>query len=135
MAVDVPVVLTIKFNGKVLAERTSLLISPGATWEAVARRRLEAVPGVDAESYLGTPLTVSLFRSADALPSDLVGAAISDPVGAGYALGYAFAVLNFTAPVHGCARPATVGTNPFTTMMGDAAASKRPIYIWQRSRR
>ena len=79
LAVDVPVVLTMKFNGKVLAERTSLLISPFATWEAVARQRLEAVQGVDAESFLCTPLSVSLFRSADALPSDRVGAAISDP--------------------------------------------------------
>ena len=90
MAVDLPVVVTIKFNGKVLAERTSLLLSPGTTWEGVARQRLEAAPGVDADSFLCTPLTVSLFRTADALPSDRVAAAISDPVGAGYALGYAF---------------------------------------------
>ena len=66
---------------------------------------------MDPESFLCTPLTVGLFRSADALPSDRVAAPISDPIDAAYALGYAFAVLNFNAPVQGCARPATVGAH------------------------
>ena len=58
---------------------------------------------MDPESFLCTPLTVGLFRSADALPSDRVAAPISDPIDAAYALGYAFAVLNFNAPVQSCA--------------------------------
>ena len=41
----VPLVVTIKMNGKVLAERTTLPVPPSATWEAVARMRLEAVQG------------------------------------------------------------------------------------------
>jgi len=36
----VPLVVTIKMNGKVLAERTTLPVPPAATWEAVARMRL-----------------------------------------------------------------------------------------------
>ena len=36
----VPLVVTIKMNGKVLAERTTLPVPPTATWEAVARARL-----------------------------------------------------------------------------------------------
>ena len=39
----VPLVVTIKMNGKVLAERTTLPVPPAATWEAVARMRLETV--------------------------------------------------------------------------------------------
>ena len=39
----VPLVVTIKMNGTVLAERTTLPVPPAATWEAVARTRLEAV--------------------------------------------------------------------------------------------
>ena len=79
------------------------------TWEAVARQRLNDV--LDAEqatSYQNAPLTVSLFQTAEHRPSDRVGAAISDPVGAGFSLGYAFAVLNFSAPVVGCVRPPMV---------------------------
>ena len=48
-------------------------------------------------------------------------------IDAAYALGYAFAVLNFNAPVLGCARPATVGTKPFTGMMGDAQRAAKPL--------
>ena len=79
------------------------------TWEAVPRQRLNDV--LDAEqvtSYQNAPLTVSLFQTAEHRPSDRVGAAISDPVGAGFSLGYAFAVLNFSAPVVGCVRPPMV---------------------------
>ena len=94
MAVDVPVVVTIKFNGKVLTERTSLLVvPPGATWEGVARGsglRLRRMWTLRA-SCARRSASASLFRSADALPSDRVAAAISGPVGAAYALGYAFA--------------------------------------------
>ena len=45
MAVDLPLVVTIKFNGKVVAERSTLLASPTATWEAVARQRLDDMLG------------------------------------------------------------------------------------------
>ena len=69
----------------------------------------------------------ALFRTADALPSDRVAASISDPIDAAYALGYAIAVLNFNAPVQGCARPATVGAKPFTGMMGDAYRAAKPL--------
>ena len=36
-------------------------------------------------------------------------------MGGSFALGYAFAVLSFTAPVYGCPRPPTCGANPFAT--------------------
>ena len=76
-------------NGKVLAERTTLPVPPTATWEAVARARLEAVhDAAEVQGYMSTPLAVSLFPTADHSPSDRVSAAISDTVAGGFALGY-----------------------------------------------
>ena len=58
----VPIVVTIKMNGKMLAERTTLSVPPSTTWEAVARMRLEAVLHADeVEGYVSMPLSVSLF--------------------------------------------------------------------------
>ena len=72
----VPLVVTIKMNGKVLAERTSLPVPPTATWEAVARVRLEAVlDAAEVQAFMSTPLAVSLFPTADHSPSDRVSAA------------------------------------------------------------
>jgi hypothetical protein len=54
---------------------------------------------------------------------DRVGASISDAVGGSFALGYAFAVLSFSAPVYGCARPAAKGINKLPQMMAAAAGT------------
>ena len=67
----VPLV-TIKMNGKVLVERTTLPVPvpPAATWEVVARARLEAVhDAAEVQGYMSTPLAVSLFPTADHSPS------------------------------------------------------------------
>lgn len=74
----VPLVVTVKFNGKVVAERTSVNVSPLQTWEEVARSRLETV---GATGFSDVPLKVSLFRTADQHDSDRVAAAVSDHVG------------------------------------------------------
>ena len=56
----VPIVITIKMNGKLVGERTTLSVPPTATWEAVARTRLEAVASVEeVSSYMSMPLSVS----------------------------------------------------------------------------
>ena len=90
----VPIVITIKMNSKLVCERTTLTVPPTATWEAVARTRLEAVASVDEVSYyLSMPLAVSLFQDAEHSPADRVGAAISDTVAAAAALGYHHVVL------------------------------------------
>ena len=41
-------------------------------------------------------------------------------MGGSFALGYAFAVLSFSAPVHGCARPAAAGAPVLPQMMARA---------------
>jgi len=61
-----------------------------------------------------------VFRTADQLPSDRFAAAISDPVGGAFALGYAHVLMGFTAPVYSCARRPSVGANPFVRMMDGA---------------
>mmetsp|Transcript_15929 Transcript_15929/g.34591 ORF Transcript_15929/g.34591 Transcript_15929/m.34591 type:complete len:142 (-) Transcript_15929:262-687(-) len=105
-------VVTIKFNGAVMAERTSISVSPLATWEEVARTRLEAVGETRPADV---PLTVSLFRTADQHGSDRVAAAVNDQVGPSLALGYPHVLLSFVAPVHGCTQRPAAGANPFAT--------------------
>ena len=110
------VIVTVKFNGKPIAERSSLQVPATATWEEVARVRL----GEQASTYAGKALKVDLFPNGHQRDSDRVGAAISDYVGGTFALGYSFAVLSFSAPIYGCARPAAKGTNKFPEMMAAA---------------
>ena len=99
-------------NGKVLAERTTLPVPPSATWEAVARMRLEAVLDAnEVQAYMSTPLAISLFPTANHSPSDRVSAAISDTVSGGFGLGYPHVLLTFSPPVYGCARPAARGVD------------------------
>jgi hypothetical protein len=114
----VPLIVTIKFNNKVIAERTSIMASPSDTWERIATLRLEAVGET---GFADAPLTVSVFRTAEQHASDRVGAAISDQVGPSIQLGYPHALLSFTAPTYGCARRPTSGSNPF------AAGSNNPF--------
>ena len=169
-----PVIITVKFNGKTVAERSSLPLLSTTTWEEAARLRL----GEQASDFASTPLTVHLFpngqqvnrpplvldrpclgldrscsgrslraptrsnrmskprtkcsiyarlRSLDdqclrcsQRECDRVGASISDAVGGSFTLGYSFAVLSFSAPVYGCARPAAKGVNMFPSMMAAA---------------
>ena len=115
---SVPLVVTIKMNGKVLAARTTLPMPPAATWEAVARTRLEAVlDATEVPSFMRMPLAVSLFPTADHLPSDRVSAAISDTVAGGFALGYPHILFTLSPPVYGCARPAARGVDALARMM------------------
>ena len=104
-----PIVATVKFNGRTLAERSPLQLLPTTTWEAAARLRL----GEQASEFMSLPLQVHLYPNGQQRESDRVGASISDAVGGSFALGYAFAVLSFSAPVYGCARPAAKGVNAF----------------------
>lgn len=117
----VPLVVTIKMNGKVLAERTTLPVLPNVTWEGVARTRLEAVFGVaEMQGYASMPLAVNLFPNANHLPSDHVSADINDTVAGAYALGYPHVLLTLSPPVYGCARPAARGVDAPARMMSDA---------------
>ena len=116
-----PVVVTVKMNGKVVAERTTLMVPPATTWEAVARMRLKAVLSADElASYASMPLSVGLFRSADMLPSDRLNEPISDCVASAHALGYAHVLLELSTPVYGCARPPARGVDATARMMADA---------------
>ena len=111
-----PLVVTVKFNGQIISERSSLQLPATATWEAAARVRL----GEQASEYMSLPLQVHLYPNGQQRESDCVGASISDAVGGGFTLGYSFAVLSFSAPVHGCARPPAKGVNMFPSMMAAA---------------
>ena len=122
----IPLVVTVKMNGKEVAARTTLPVPPSATWEAVAKMRLAAVlDAAEVEGYMSAPLTVSLFPSADHLPSQRAGAAISDTVASGFTLGYPHALLAFSPPIYGCARPAARGVDAPARMMVDAAKQVR----------
>ena len=71
-----PLVVTVKFNGKVIAERTTMQVGVASSWESVARTRLEAVlPPETVADYMGVGLKVHLFESAAHLPSQRVNAA------------------------------------------------------------
>eukprot|EP00966_Prymnesium_polylepis_P298041 6886679-Prymnesium_polylepis.1 len=99
---------------------------PAATWEAVARTRLEAVlDATEVPSFMSMPLAVSLFPTADHLPSDRASAAISDTVASGFALGYPHILFTLSPPVYGCARPAARGVDAPARMMADAAKQVR----------
>ena len=123
----VPLVVTIKMNGKVLAERTTLPVPPAATWEAVARMRLETVlDAAEVQGCMSMPLAISLFPTANHSPSDRVSAAISDTVAGGFALGYPHVLSTLSPLVYGCARPAARGVDASARMMADAAKQVSP---------
>jgi len=83
-------VVTVKFNGKVIAERTTMQVGMASSWESVARTRLEAVlPPETVADYMGAGLKVHLFESAAHLTTQRVAAQISDPVSGGFTLGFA----------------------------------------------
>jgi hypothetical protein len=113
-----PMVVMVKFNGKVIVERSTVQLPPSTTWEQVVRLRL----GDLAEQYMDTTLKVALYPTGQQKESERVGAAISDAVGPSFALGYPFAVLSFSAPVYACARPAAKGVDAFAPMMAKARA-------------
>lgn len=122
----VPLVVTIKMNNKVVAERTTMPVPPDATWEAVARVRLESVlDAAEVQGCMSTPLSVSLFPTADHSSSDRVSAALSDTVAGGFALGYPHVLFTLSPPVYGCARPAARGVDAPARMMADAAKQVR----------
>ena len=113
-----PMVVMVKFNGKVIVERSTVQLPPSTPWEQVVRLRL----GDLAEQYMDTTLKVALYPTGQQKESERVGAAISDAVGPSFALGYPFAVLSFSAPVYACARPAAKGVDAFAPMMAKARA-------------
>ena len=43
----VPLVVTVKLIGPMLAERTALMVLPTITWEQVARQQLQTVNGAE----------------------------------------------------------------------------------------
>lgn len=109
-------VITVKFNGTTIAERSSVPVPLTATYEEVARLRL----GEQAPEYSSMPLEVNLFPDGRQREVDRTGAAISDCVGGNFALGYAFAVLSFSAPVYGPENAPAKGVNKFHEMMAAA---------------
>ena len=132
----VPLVVTIKMNGKVLAERTTLPVPPAATWEAVARMRLETVlDAAEVQGCMSMPLAIGLFPTANHSPSDRVSAAISDTVAGGFALGYPHVLFTLSPLVYGCARPAARGVDAPARMMADAAKQVSPPAHTHRPRR
>ena len=63
----VPLVVTVKLIGPMLAECTALMVLPTITWEQVARQQLQTSNGAEyARELLSAPLTLSLFRTAEA---------------------------------------------------------------------
>ena len=116
--------VTVRFNGKLLAERTTLNIKPTATFEQVARARLQAALGAaDAAQYATMPLSVSVFPTADHRLSEKTAAAIIDPVAGSFTLGYPHVLLAFSKPVYGCARRPATGVDG-TAMLMDAARAE-----------
>jgi hypothetical protein len=119
----VPLVITIKMNGKVLCERTTLPVPPTATWESVARTRLEAVlDAAEVQAYMSMPLAISLFPTATHSPSDCVRAAVSDTVAGAFMLGYPHVILD-AKPVSYW-RVSTARTEPSAVGVSDVATSE-----------
>jgi hypothetical protein len=107
----VPLVITIKMNGKVLCERTTLPVPPTATWESVARTRLEAVlDAAEVQAYMSMPLAISLFPTATHSPSDCVRAAVSDTVAGAFMLGYPHVLVQRDEPWDGSGKMNHGGT-------------------------
>ena len=52
-----PLVITVKFNGKIISEKRSMQVPPTATWEEAGRMFL----GEQASTYASLPLQVDLF--------------------------------------------------------------------------
>eukprot|EP00966_Prymnesium_polylepis_P098256 2275574-Prymnesium_polylepis.1 len=115
----IPMVMTVKFNGRTIVERKATRMLPNATWEAAARDLLAE----QASDYMSTPLQVHLYPDGGYRESDRVSASIADVVGESAALGYWFVVLSFSAPVHGCTRPPAKGVNALPRMMAAAGGT------------
>ena len=123
LAAQLPLVVTVRFNGRILAERTTLNVVPTATFEQVARARIQTALGAaEAHEYTTMQLAVSLFPTADHRPSEKSGAAISDTVAGAFALGYPHVLLAFSTPVYGCARRPATGVDATEKLMDAARA-------------
>ena len=96
---SVPLVLTIKLNGPMLAERTTLSMLPTITWEQGTScshsQRCRACQGTAQRAAHAQPLSYVTVRQR---LNCSAGAAISDAVGGPFMLGYAHAVLSFSHP-------------------------------------
>ena len=91
----VPLVLTIKLNGPMLAERTTLSMLPTITWEQGTSCRQSTVPSMPGNCSARRSRSASFVRQR---LNCSAGAAISDAVGGPFMLGYAHAVLSFSHP-------------------------------------
>ena len=92
---SVPLVLTIKLNGPMLAERTTLSMLPTITWEQGTSCRQSTVPSMPGNCSARRSRSASFVRQR---LNCSAGAAISDAVGGPFMLGYAHAVLSFSHP-------------------------------------
>ena len=127
----VPLVVTVKLIGPMLAERTALMVLPTITWEQVARQQLQTVNGAEyARELLSAPLTLSLFRTAEAehtvQPGRLSAMLLAAP-----SCWLRSRRLSYSHPLHRCVRRPTTGVDAFARI--GQAGSKRALTVRERS--
>ena len=126
----VPLVVTVKLIGPMLAERTALMVLPTITWEQVARQQLQTVNGAEyARELLSAPLTLSLFRTAEAELFSRGGyqRCCWRPLHAWLRSRRS----ELLTPLHRCVRRPTTGVDAFARM--GQAGSKRALTVRERS--
>ena len=126
----VPLVVTVKLIGPMLAECTALMVLPTITWEQVARQQLQTVNGAEyARELLSAPLTLSLFRTAEAELFSRGGyqRCCWRPLHAWLRSRRS----ELLTPLHRCVRRPTTGIDAFARM--GQAGSKRALTVRERS--
>ena len=126
----VPLVVTVKLIGPMLAERTALMVLPTITWEQVARQQLQTVNGAKyARELLSAPLTLSLFRTAEAELFSRGGyqRCCWRPLHAWLRSRRS----ELLTPLHRCVRRPTTGVDALARM--GQAGSKRALTVRERS--
>ena len=126
----VPLVLTIKLNGPMLAERTTLSMLPTITWEQGTSCRQSTVPSMSGNCSARRSRSASFVRQR---LNCSAGAAISDAVGAWRPL-HAWLRSRrseLLTPLHRCVRRPTTGVDAFARM--GQAGSKRALTARERS--
>ena len=122
--------VTVKLIGPMLAERTALMVLPTITWEQVARQQLQTVNGAEyARELLSAPLTLSLFRTAEAELFSRGGyqRCCWRPLHAWLRSRRS----ELLTPLHRCVRRPTTGVDAFARM--GQAGSKRALTARERS--
>ena len=126
----VPLVVTVKLIGPMLAERTALMVLPTITWEQVARQQLQTFNGAEyARELLSAPLTLSLFRTAEAELFSRGGyqRCCWRPLHAWLRSRRS----ELLTPLHRCVRRPTTGVDAFARI--GQAGSKRALTVRERS--